>query len=75
MQSIFKTKINVKLINILLIKKKSLFLGLKYKIFVNKNFIFYILSSIFIFLFTFNAVINSSILVNFYFNYNFLYFF
>ena len=71
----YKIKINSSIKLIFLNKKLKSFLGVKYKIFVNKNFVFYILTTIIMLLFSFNLIINNAILVNFFFNYNFFNFF
>jgi len=70
----YKNKLNLTLINSLL-NINSQGLVFKYKIFLNKNFIFYIISNIIILFFSWNLLNNNSINVNLYFNLNFLYFF
>lgn len=75
MQNNYKIKLNIILKNFFINKLKKPFLGIKYKIFINKNFMFYTISTIILTLYSFNLLSNYSILVNFYFNYNFFFLF
>lgn len=68
MQNNYKIKLNIILKKFFMNKLQKYFLGVKYKIFSNKNFMFYTLSTIILIIYSFNLLSNYSILVNFYFN-------